>query len=106
VAFTALLDALVIALAALLPRPNLGDASVVLGCTGISSPIGMTVISRRARPKGRQIWDLAILPVLGVQSDETSVRKALPPVGLASVAVTPLGVFSVTCFTDVRGGIP
>jgi hypothetical protein len=65
VAFTTLLDALIIALGALLPRTNLGYASVLLACTGISSTIGMTMLCLRERPKGRQLWSLAILPVLG-----------------------------------------
>jgi drug/metabolite transporter (DMT)-like permease len=66
VAFTALLDALIIALAALLPRTNLGDASLLFACTGISSTIGIAVISLRERPKGRQFWGLAIIPLSGI----------------------------------------
>jgi hypothetical protein len=66
VAITTLLNALVIALAALLPSHNLGTAAVILAVAGLSSTIGMTVISLRDRPGRRRPWGLAIIPVLGV----------------------------------------
>jgi hypothetical protein len=66
VAFTTLITTLVIALAALLPSTNLGTAAVILAGAGISSTIGMTVISLRDRPGRHHLWGLAIIPVLGV----------------------------------------
>ena len=66
VAFTTLINALVIALAALLPGHNLGTAAVILAGAGISSTIGMTVLRLRDRPGRRRLWGLAIIPVLGV----------------------------------------
>lgn len=66
VAFTSLINALVIALAALLPGNNLGTAAVILAGAGISSTVGMTVVSLRDRPARHHLWGLAIIPVLGV----------------------------------------
>lgn len=66
VAFTSLLDALVVALVALLPGSSLGTASVFLACTGISSTIGMAVLTLRDWPGRRHLWGLVIIPVLGV----------------------------------------
>jgi hypothetical protein len=66
VAFTTLINALVIALAALLPGNNLGTAAVILAGAGISSTIGMTVVSLRDRPGRHHLWGLAVIPVLGV----------------------------------------
>jgi hypothetical protein len=34
-------------------------------CTGISSTIGMIVLSRRDWPGRRHLWSLVIIPVLG-----------------------------------------
>jgi hypothetical protein len=65
VAFTTLIDALIVALAALIPGNSLGTASVFLACTGISSTIGMTVLSLRDWPGRRHLWSLVIIPVLG-----------------------------------------
>ena len=66
VAFTTLINALVIALAALLPSTNPGTAAVILAGAGISSTIGMTVVSLRDRPGRHHLWGLVIIPVLGV----------------------------------------
>jgi hypothetical protein len=57
---------LINALAALLPSHNLGTAAVILAVAGLSSTIGMTVISLRDRPGRRRLRGLAIIPVLGV----------------------------------------
>jgi hypothetical protein len=65
VAFTTLIDALVVALVALLPGHSLGLATVVLAATGISSTIGMTVLSLRNWPGHRHLWDVVVIPVLG-----------------------------------------
>lgn len=65
VAFTTLVDALVIALAALLPGTSLGPASVLLAGTGISAATGMALLSLRRWPGRRQLWGLAVIPVLG-----------------------------------------
>jgi len=66
VAFTALFDALVVALVALLPGNSLGTASVFLACTGISATIGMAVLTVRDWPGRRHLWGLLVIPVLGV----------------------------------------
>jgi hypothetical protein len=66
VAFTTLINALVIALGALLPGENLGTAAVILSCAGISATIGMAVVSLRDRPGRHHYWGLAIIPVLGI----------------------------------------
>jgi hypothetical protein len=66
VAFTTLINALVIALAALLPGTNLGTIAVLLAAVGISSTIGMSVLAFRDQPQRRQLWRLVIIPVLGV----------------------------------------
>jgi hypothetical protein len=66
VAFTTLINALIIALAALLPSNNLGTAAVILAGAGISSTVGMTVVSLRDRPGCHHLWGLTIIPVLGV----------------------------------------
>jgi hypothetical protein len=65
VAFTTLIDALVVALVALLPGNNLGDGIVILACAGISSTIGRTVLALRNWPARRHLWGLVIIPVLG-----------------------------------------
>jgi hypothetical protein len=66
VAFTTLIDALVVALASLLPGTDLGDASVILAGAGISATVGMTVLSLHNWPGLRHLWGLAVIPVLGV----------------------------------------
>jgi hypothetical protein len=66
VAFRTLINALVIALAALLQGENLGTAAVILSCAGISTTIGMTVVSLRDQPGRHHYWGLAIIPVLGI----------------------------------------
>jgi hypothetical protein len=66
VAFTTLIDALAVALAALLPGRNLGTASVYLACTGISATAGLAVLSLRDWPGRRHLGHLAVIPVLGV----------------------------------------
>ena len=66
VAFTALFDALVVALVALLPGNSLGTASVFLACTGISATIGMAVLTLRDWPGRRHLWGLLVIPVLGL----------------------------------------
>jgi PAS domain S-box-containing protein len=65
VAFTTLLNALVVALVAVLPGNDLGSASVFLACTGISSTIGMAGLTQRNWPGARHLWGLAIIPALG-----------------------------------------
>ncbi|HTV12572.1 MAG TPA: hypothetical protein VME20_12010 [Acidimicrobiales bacterium] len=65
VAFTTLIDTLVVALVALLPGNNPGYSTMVLACAGISSTIGMTVLALRDWPAGRDRWHLVIIPVLG-----------------------------------------
>jgi hypothetical protein len=66
VAFTTLINALVIALAALLPGKNLGSAMVILSGAGISATIGLIVLSFHDRPGRRDLWGLVIIPALGV----------------------------------------
>jgi hypothetical protein len=66
VAFTTLINALVIAVVALLPGENLGTAAVVLSGVGLSSTIGLTVLSLRHWPGRRHLWGLVIIPVLGL----------------------------------------
>ena len=51
-AFAALLNTLIIALAALLPGENLGQAGVILSAIAISSIIGLTILALRTGPKG------------------------------------------------------
>jgi hypothetical protein len=65
IAFTTLIDALIIALTALLPGTNLGTTAVVLAAVGISSTIGMTILALRHRPARHQLWILTIIPGLG-----------------------------------------
>jgi hypothetical protein len=66
VAFTTLINTLVIALAALLPGKNLGLAMVILAGVGISATIGLIVLILRNRPMRRDLLGLIIVPVLGV----------------------------------------
>jgi hypothetical protein len=66
VAFTTLLNALIVALVALLPGQNLGTATVILACAGLGTTIGLIVISLHDRPGYRHLWGLVIIPVLGV----------------------------------------
>jgi hypothetical protein len=66
VSFTTLVNALIIALTALLPGTSLGLASVLLACTGISATTGMALLSLWHWPGLRQLWDLAIIPILAV----------------------------------------
>jgi hypothetical protein len=65
VAFTTLINALVVALAALVPGENLGIAMVSLAGAGISATIGLTVLSLRSPPVRRDLLGLLIVPVLG-----------------------------------------
>jgi hypothetical protein len=65
VAFTTLINALVIALVAVLPGENLGTAAVILSGVGISSTIGLIVLSVRYRPQRHDLWGLVAIPVLG-----------------------------------------
>ncbi len=66
VAFTTLIDALAVALAALLPGRNLGTASVYLAGAGLSATAGLAVLSLRDWPGRRHLARLAFIPVLGV----------------------------------------
>jgi hypothetical protein len=66
VAFTTLINTLVVALVALLPGNSLGAAGVLLACAGISSAIGMAVLSLRDWPGRRHLAGILIIPVLGV----------------------------------------
>jgi hypothetical protein len=66
VAFTTLLDALIVALVALLPNNDPADTMMILACAGISSTIGLTIIALQNWPARRHMWGLAILPVLGL----------------------------------------
>jgi hypothetical protein len=66
VAFALLINALVVAVAALIPGDNLGIAIVVVSCAGISSTIGLVGISLRNWPGRRHIWGLVVIPVIGV----------------------------------------
>jgi hypothetical protein len=68
VAFAALVNALVVALVALLPGDNLGTVTVVLAGTGVSSALGLSVLSHRGRTGRRQVQELVIIAVLGVLS--------------------------------------
>jgi hypothetical protein len=64
VAFTTLINSLIIALVALMPGENLGLAAVVLSGAGLSSTIGLTLLSIRSWPGPRHLWGLVIVPVL------------------------------------------
>lgn len=68
VAFVALVDALVVALVGLLPGNNFsfGGTAVILACVGISSTIGMAMLTLRRWPGRRHLWGLVMIPVLGV----------------------------------------
>lgn len=66
VAFTTLLNALLVALVALLPGQNLGTATVILSCAGLGTTIGLIVISLHEWPGYRHAWGLIIIPVLGI----------------------------------------
>jgi hypothetical protein len=66
VAFTTLMNTLVVALVALLPGNSLGAGAVILAFTGISATIGMAALSLRHWPPGRDLWGLLIIPALGV----------------------------------------
>jgi hypothetical protein len=66
VAFATLINALVIALAALIPGQSLGIAAVIMSAAGISSTLGMAIVSLRNRPGRDQLRRLLIIPVLGV----------------------------------------
>jgi hypothetical protein len=68
VAFAALVNALVVALVALVPGDNLGTVTVVLAGTGLSSALGLSVLRHRGRAGRRQVQDLIIIAVLGVLS--------------------------------------
>lgn len=65
-AITTLTNTLVISLVALMPGEDLGGAAVILAGIGISSTIGMAVISLRNWPGHRHLWALVIIPALGI----------------------------------------
>jgi hypothetical protein len=62
VAFTTLIDALAVTLAALLPGSNLGTASVFLAGAGISATAGLAVLSLRDWPGRRHLGGLGCHP--------------------------------------------
>ena len=70
-AFAALLNTLIIALAALLPGENLGPAGVILSAIAISSIIGLAIVGLRTGPRRRHPAGLirlaALLVVFGLQ---------------------------------------
>ena len=70
-AFAALLNTLVIALAALVPGQNLGQAGVILSAIGISSTIGLATVGFHTRPRPQHPAGLirlaALLVVFGLQ---------------------------------------
>jgi hypothetical protein len=65
VAITTLINALIVALVALLPGQNLGTATVVLAIVGLSVTIGLIVLSLHNWPGRHHLWGLLIIPVLG-----------------------------------------
>jgi hypothetical protein len=68
VAFTTLINTLVVALVALLPDDSVEVITVALAGAGISSSIGLTIVSLQRRPTRRQLQQLVIIPLLGVLS--------------------------------------
>jgi hypothetical protein len=66
VAITTLMNALIVALVALLPGQNLGTATVILAAVGLSVTTGLIVLSLHHWPGRRDLWGLVIIPVLGV----------------------------------------
>jgi hypothetical protein len=65
VAITTLVNALILALVALLPGQSLGTATVILAVVGLSTTIGLIVVSLHNRPGRHHLWGLIIIPVLG-----------------------------------------
>jgi hypothetical protein len=66
VAITTLVNALIVALVALLPGQSLGTAVVILAVVGLSATVGLIVVSFRNWPGRHDLWGLLIIPVLGV----------------------------------------
>jgi hypothetical protein len=69
-AFSALTNTLVIALVALLPRANLGEASLILAATGLALTVGLAIALYRDRGKVRRgdvTMFLILLALYGLQ---------------------------------------
>jgi hypothetical protein len=62
VAITTLIDALIVALVALLPGQNLGTATVILAGVGLSATIGLIVLSVHDWPGRRHLWGPVVVP--------------------------------------------
>jgi hypothetical protein len=63
-AFTALIDALVVSLTALLPGDSVGTAALAASIAGLSSTVGLTVLSIQRWPGRRYLRDLLAIPFL------------------------------------------
>jgi hypothetical protein len=63
-AFTALIDALVVSLTALLPGDIVGTAALAASVAGLSTTAGLTVLSTRRWPGRRYLRDLVAIPFL------------------------------------------
>jgi hypothetical protein len=63
-AFTALIDALVVSLTALLPGDSVGTAALAASIAGLSTTVGLTVLSIQRWPGRRYLRDLAAIPFL------------------------------------------
>jgi hypothetical protein len=63
-AFTALIDALVVSLTALLPGDNVGIAALAASIAGLSTTVGLTVLSIQRWPGRRYLRDLVAIPFL------------------------------------------
>ena len=62
VAFTALVDALVVSMTALLPGDSVGTAALVVSATGLSTTVGLTVLGVRRWPGRGRLRDLVPIP--------------------------------------------
>jgi hypothetical protein len=63
-AFTALIDALVVSLTALLPGDSVGTSALAASIAGLSTTVGLTVVSIQRWPGRRLLRDLAAIPFL------------------------------------------
>jgi hypothetical protein len=63
-AFSALIDALVVSLTALLPGHSVGIAALAASIGGLSTTAGLTILAIQRRPGRRHLRDLAVIPFL------------------------------------------
>jgi len=100
-AMSALIDALLISLFALLPASDLSTACIVLGIVGLSSTAGLVVVLHRARLQGRHprqwllLFGLLILYVIQLLLATRVDGKVADPDAVNNVGVLVIVFFAI-----------